>query len=119
VYATHSIQYDDLRSYFLGFSIWNSHNVCLSWDETLEWFDIIGVTPVQVLFDGMWQDFYDDRESMDHVIADFGKEGYVVRLADSFHFDDFQNFVAKYVRRDHVQTDEHWMNGPVVANRLA
>ena len=35
--AKHSIGYEDLPSLFLGFSVWNDHNICLSWDETLEW----------------------------------------------------------------------------------
>jgi hypothetical protein len=35
-------------------------------------------------------------------------EGYVVRLADSFTADNFQHSVAKFVREDHVQTDEQW-----------
>jgi hypothetical protein len=37
-----------------------------------------------------------------------GKEGYVVRLASSFKFDDFNKSVAKFVRKNHVQTNEHW-----------
>jgi hypothetical protein len=36
------------------------------------------------------------------------KEGIVMRLAGEFDGDDFPNYVCKYVRANHVQTDEHW-----------
>ena len=35
-------------------------------------------------------------------------EGFVVRNVDSFAYEDFSKNVAKYVRKNHVQTDEHW-----------
>lgn len=36
------------------------------------------------------------------------KEGFVMRIADSFDVEAFSHCVCKYVRKDHVQTDEHW-----------
>jgi hypothetical protein len=36
------------------------------------------------------------------------REGFVVRVKDSFHKDHFSSNVFKYVRKGHVQTDEHW-----------
>ena len=45
-------------------------------------------------------------------------EGYVVRLADSFDVGDFSKSIAKYVRAGHVQTDEHWLDKPMVKNEL-
>ena len=40
---------------------------------------------------------------------DYNKqEGIVCRIADAFHYDDFQTSVAKAVRPKHVTTDEHW-----------
>lgn len=35
-------------------------------------------------------------------------EGIVIRNADSFPLEDFSKNVVKYVRKNHVQTDEHW-----------
>jgi hypothetical protein len=46
------------------------------------------------------------------------REGYVVRLTDSFHLDEFKNVVAKYVRANHVQTDERWDEREIVKNGL-
>ncbi|RLA01627.1 MAG: 2'-5' RNA ligase, partial [Gammaproteobacteria bacterium] len=45
-------------------------------------------------------------------------EGYVVRLADSFHRDEFHQSIAKFVRKGHVQTDEHWLRSGGELNML-
>lgn len=36
------------------------------------------------------------------------KEGFVMRMVNGFDAEDFSKYVCKYVRKDHVQTDEHW-----------
>ena len=46
-------------------------------------------------------------------------EGFVVRCAKRFHFNEFARHVAKWVRRGHVQTDHHWMHAQIVPNGLA
>lgn len=109
LWAEHSIHYDDLRSYFLGFSIWDDRNFCHSWDETLEWFDMLGITPVHVLYDGVFDEkiLHDIEKRMD-----FEKdEGYVIRTAEGFKYGDFKKCIAKYVRKGHVQTTKHWRAG--------
>jgi hypothetical protein len=45
-------------------------------------------------------------------------EGYVIRLADSFHYKNFQKSVVKYVRKNHVKTDKHWMQQTIIKNIL-
>jgi hypothetical protein len=45
-------------------------------------------------------------------------EGFVMKNIDRFHYDDFGNNIAKYVRKGHVQTDEHWMHQEVIPNKL-
>jgi hypothetical protein len=102
----------------MGFSMWNERNVCLSWDETMEWFSLLGITPVQVVFDGI----YDEKairaicEGMDWQTD----EGFVLRLADSFSYGEFRHKAAKFVRKDHVQTVKHWMHGrEIIPNKLA
>jgi RNA ligase len=119
LYAKHSIAYADLPSYFMGFSIWNERNECLDWDSTLEWFDLLGIAPVPVLYDGMWdakliQGLYDSKRDY-HT-----HEGYVVRTAAGFGYGDFRRCVAKFVRADHVATTAHWMHGqPIIPNQLS
>jgi hypothetical protein len=116
LYAKHSIFYEDLDSYFYGFSIWNDKNICLSWDETLEWFELLGVTPVPVLYIGKFK-----KENIKNLTnkLDLNKdEGYVVRLKGSFSYIDFKNSVAKFVREKHVQTDKHWKTSKIIKNKL-
>jgi hypothetical protein len=112
LYAQHSIAYTDLPSYFMGFSIWNEENVCLDWDTTLMFFEDIGITPVETIYRGI----FDEKFFRAFNIGN--EEGYVVRLASSFKYDDFQHSVAKYVRKNHVQTDEHWAHSKIIPNGL-
>lgn len=117
VFAEHSIRYTELDTYFYGFSIWNEHNICLSWDETLEWFEILGIIPVNVLYDGIYDETHIktlwDESKWDTL------EGYVIRLADSIPYGRFKYDFAKFVRKGHVQTAKHWMYGrAVVKNQL-
>ena len=41
LFAKHSVSYDNLDSYFYGFSIWNENNICLSAEETSTWFTLL------------------------------------------------------------------------------
>jgi hypothetical protein len=125
VYAEHSIHYNALKTYFYGFGLWdNLNNVCEDWEYTIEMFKDMGITPVPLLFDGLWEDFLEKRPELDNLVNFYGTndqdacEGYVVRVAHTFHIDDFQKYVAKFVRKGHVQTDQHWMSKAVVPNGL-
>lgn len=118
LWAEHSIRYTDLSSFFLGFSIWNEKNECLPWKETLEWFELLNITPVPVLLEGVWITKQIQSIHVD-LNMDFTKdEGYVVRVADGFHQRDFSKCVAKYVRAGHVQTTNHWRASALVPNEL-
>lgn len=109
LWAEHSIHYDSLKSYFYGFSIWNERNVCLSWDETLHWFELFNITSVPVLYDGIWDE--KKLREIEKSLSWEKNEGYVVRLADAFPYGEFKNSIAKYVRKGHVQTTKHWRQG--------
>lgn len=117
MFAKHSIAYSDLEGYLYGFSVWNDKNECLAWDDTVEWFGLFGLPIVPVLYEGVYDEtvikaLYDPEKDWER------SEGYVVRLAKSFHYDDFQKSVAKYVRSGHVQTTRHWLHGqPIVENK--
>jgi hypothetical protein len=117
MFAQHSIRYENLPSYFLGFSVWDDSNTALDWDETLEYFALLGVEPVTVLDRGP---FSLARTNELVRSLDLEKdEGLVVRKVRRIHYSEFRKCYAKWVRRGHVQTDEHWMHGPIVANKLA
>lgn len=114
LYAKHSIYYNQLPSYFIAFSIWEGDN-CLSWDDTLMFFEDIGVIPAPVLYDGIF-----DAHLIQNIwnSSSDNKEGYVVRLADSFKYEQFSKSCAKFVRKNHVQTDEHWMYSSNLSKNL-
>ena len=114
LYAEHSLGYDSLKTYFEVFSIWNEKNECLSWDDTEDWCKLLGLTLVPVLYRGI----FDENFLRNYKINTKIQEGYVIRLASSFQYEDFETSVAKWVRDGHVQTDEHWMDKPVIPNKL-
>lgn len=118
LYAEHSIAYRNLQSYFMGFSVWDDRNQCLPWDETQEWFALLGIQPVPVLYDGLF-DAALLRKLHKPVVDGQEHEGWVLRVADGFRYGAFRQCVAKFVRAGHVQTAKHWMHGQrIVPNQL-
>ena len=117
LYARHSIAYSELPSYFLVFAICEREQV-LSWDDTLEWCELLGFEPVPQLYRGPWDEDAIRRSWTG--ISRFGgeQEGYVVRNAGVFPFSAFGRNTAKFVRAGHVTDEEHWMARPVVPNKL-
>lgn len=120
LYAQHSIPYDQLPDYFVVFGIANEDNIALSWDEVVEWSELLGMPHAPVLARGRWDArkvmaMYPFRSRFSSHVA----EGYVVRTASAFPMAAFDDHVAKFVRRGHVQTSTHWMKQRVVPNRLA
>lgn len=114
LYAKHSIGYNDLDTYFEVFNIWTDSNVCLSWDDTVEWCELLGLKTVPVLYRGIF-----DIDVLKNIKLDTEKqEGFVIRLAGSFKYSDFGTSVAKWVRNGHVQTDEHWTMKEIIKNNL-
>lgn len=116
LFAKHSIHYTDLTTYFMGFSVWNERNVCLGWDDTLVWFKLLGIEPVPVLYDGIFDEKI-IRKLWDS--KDWGtREGYVIRVADEINYGEFRQKVAKFVRKNHVATVAHWMHGQAITKNL-
>ena len=118
LYAVHSVKYDSLSTYFMLFSIWMD-NKCLSWDETVEYAQILGLETVPVIYDGIY-----DKEKIIKAFEPYEQtnEGYVVRIADEFNFIDFRRSIAKFVRPAFRQIVDdstgHWMSKKVEANGL-
>jgi len=114
LYAQHSVRYENLPSYFLAISIWDEKNRCLSWQDSVGWFKELKLETPPILFDGVWDEAAIRSISVDEKTS----EGYVVRLAREFTFDDFSNAVAKWVRPSHVTSETHWMTSELVPNGL-
>jgi hypothetical protein len=118
LYAKHSIFYDSLPSYFIMFGIYEG-NTCLSWDETDDWCKLIGLKLAPVLYRGIWDE--GRVKACWSGKSRFGseQEGYVIRNAGAFSLDEFIENVAKFVRVNHVTSEEHWMDQELVPNTLA
>ena len=116
VHARHSLAYDDLDSWFYGFSVWDAAGRCLDWDRTAGFLRRLGVPVPRVL----WRGEYDER-ALRALTARWDTaryEGYVVRTVEGFDGGRFPERVAKWVRPGHVQTGTHWMHAAVVPNGL-
>nr|WSX72898.1 AAA family ATPase [Streptomyces sp. NBC_00899]WSX81034.1 AAA family ATPase [Streptomyces sp. NBC_00899] len=116
VHARHSIAYDDLESWFYGFSVWDADGRCLDWDPTVRFLRRLGVPVPRVL----WRGVYDERalRRLTERWDTARREGYVVRTVEGFDGGRFGERVAKWVRPGHVQTDTHWMHAAVRENGL-
>lgn len=124
-YAVHSISYESLPSYSLVFGVREdvrgSH---WDWEMVSAQAADLGLPTVPVLFRGQVGSPQGLRALTEKLCRDpstFGgsREGIVVRVAASFSEAKFGEYVAKCVRRDHVQTDEHWLHQPIVPQKLA
>ncbi|GAA0688648.1 hypothetical protein GCM10010193_48420 [Kitasatospora atroaurantiaca] len=115
LYARHSIAYEELESWFYGFSVWDGGDRCLDWDRTVLFLRRRGVPTPRVL----WRGTFDERALRALRLDTERQEGYVVRTVEGFGRAEFTRRVAKWVRPRHVQTDTHWMHAAVVENGLA
>lgn len=105
MYATHSIKYDNLQGYLYLLSVWDN-NKCLSWDKVKEYSDKYNLPIPLELYTGI----FSEKELLKSIkIAENnGSEGVVMRVYDSFDYDNFSTNVVKYVRENHIQTDSSW-----------
>lgn len=111
LYAIHSIEYERLEAYFYVFAI-RQGEVWLSWDEVVFYAGTLDLPTVPVIQRGYFSEA-ELREAIEKEIKTGSQlggkcEGFVVRNARQFLVDDFAKNVLKYVRKNHVQTDEHW-----------
>lgn len=98
----------------MAFSLWNENNECLSWQDSKQFFTQLGLITPKELYVGNWCE-----KTIKNIVLDTkNQEGYVVRVADSFHYSQFKKSVAKWVRSNHVITDKHWMHTDVIPNGL-
>ncbi len=114
LYGEHSIHYDCLSDYWHMFAV-NDGNLWYSWDEVKEFAKILCVPHVPELERCVLREEGEVKEIIDELMehtsyyaCKSGREGVVMRITDSFPIMEFSNYVCKYVRANHVQTDEHW-----------
>lgn len=124
-YAVHSIVYDRLPDYSLVFGVRDDvEGQWWGWDMTAAQAADLGLPTVPVLFRGAVASEAELRaltEDLARAPSALGsaREGVVVRRAGPFPDAEFPRSLGKWVRKDHVQTDEHWMHQPIVPQKLA
>jgi len=121
-YAVHTIKYADLPRYLFVIGVLDGSN-WWNWDEIESLSSQLGLSTVPVLFRGSFkrqQELISKTEDLAGSPSIYGgeREGLVVRKVGAFPSGDFSRFVFKWVRKDHVQSDEHWLNKPIDKNRL-
>lgn len=118
LYAKHSIEYKNLLSYFYLFAIYNEKNECLSWNDTILYGEIMGMSIVPVVYHGVWNEDYARNLYQNEINGD-KMEGFVVRLADSFPYSQHRKSVAKYVHDSFTIGVHNWRGQAVVPNKLS
>ena len=111
LWAKRSIKYPRLSAFFQVFSIWEGTH-CLSWADTVEWVQLVGLTLVPVLYRGPFAPTPLNLDWNEH-------EGYVVRPASRFTLREFSTRVGKFVRASHITTHGNWMRSKLEQNTLA
>ncbi len=124
-YAVHSITYGALPDYSLVFGARDDREGrWWEWDMVVAQAADLGLPTVPELYRGQVETARELEELTLSLAAQpsvFGgpREGVVVRHAGEFRDADFQRSLAKWVRSDHVTTDEHWMHQSIRPQRLA
>jgi len=119
---------NDERAYFQIFGAYDKiWDMWLSWPETERVSDVLGFPTTPVLYcedDLDSPTFETNHEARNELIRyardviDNGGEGIVVRSKFPFHYGQFSTKLGKYVRENHVKTDEHWSHTDIVKNRI-
>ena len=108
----HSIEYSNLKSYFYLFGV-RDNNIWIPWQSVEEYAYLLDLELAPVLFKGKVNSEKELKDIVNDLVnkpSELGgeREGIVVRNAGLFNNDDFKDNVMKWVRANHVTTDEHW-----------
>ena len=126
IYAKHSIHYvGDLaiKSYMQVFNVYDVTTRCfLGWRDVKTIAEQIGypVVPIvaeNVIYSAEWE-FIQELSRMARKVISSGHEGIVVRPTMPFHYGHFEICTGKYVRANHVQTEEHWKDKSITRNQI-
>jgi hypothetical protein len=112
LYAIHSIQYERLDHHFFIFGI-RENDTWLSWEAVCEYAYILDLPVAPLVSSGVFsiqemQTIIQQKQLHGSALGGIS-EGVVARRAAAFPDADFPEAVLKYVRKNHVQTDEHWI----------
>lgn len=118
LYAKHSIKYENLKSYLQIFNI-RKNGIWLNWksiEDICGALNLITVPKVYFIDREIITLSYLENLAKEEIAKQ--EEGIVIRSCRDFTDEEFETCVAKYVRKDHVQTNEHWTNQKIEINNL-
>jgi hypothetical protein len=124
LFGVHSIEYDPLPDSFFLFHVLDREigNIgkertegdrFWAWPAVKTFAGIYDLQLVPVVYEGSFTstdqitDFFMQMIKLPSKLGPV-REGFVMRTAGNFAFEDFGRNVCKFVRPNHVQTDEHW-----------
>lgn len=121
MYAIHSIEYERLDSHFYVFAI-RYKDMWLSWEEIKFYCNLLEFKTVPEIIIPLADSKSEYSSNIIEAVSNssyfksidtFKKiecsmEGLVSRNSNEFEIDLFSENVFKWVRKDHVKTDEHW-----------
>lgn len=123
IYAIHSIQYAEIEHHFYVFGV-RVLDQWLSWEEIEFYAGLLDFPTVPVLGEGIVEEHREQSfkeevltitqapstfQSTDVITEEScSMEGIVTRNVEAYTVDDFKRNVFKFVRKDHVKTDQHW-----------
>lgn len=123
-YALHSIAYTALPHFCLVFGVRDdSTGQWWSWDYVQAQAADLHLPTAPVLFEGgvgSKKELEELTRSLASKASILGgqREGVVVRTEAGFTNDEFGSRLGKWVRKNHVQTDDHWLHQAIVPQRL-
>lgn len=113
----HSLEYKKLESYYYIFGV-RVKDEWLSWDDVEEYAYCLDLPTVPIIKKGIYTDIKTEvlelvqqpsmLDAYDTETGEEMMEGVVVRKTCSFKDENFSKNLLKWVRKDHVKTNEHW-----------
>lgn len=93
------------------YAYWNGDDTCVPDMKLLAYY--LQLPTVPVLWEGKISSEQELKTLVDYYVTQpsaYGetREGVVIRIANEFPVDEFSHYVCKWVRPNHVTTDEHW-----------
>lgn len=125
LYTKHSIHYTEKLSIPNYLQIFGIYDMKLkmwgSWNDVENMSNILGVPTVPMIKKIKYKEEWELINDISFIAQDVikqGHEGVVIRIDYPFHYGQFSDHVAKYVRPNHVQTDKHWSGQTIIKNTI-
>jgi len=133
-YAKHSIKYNRLPGYLLIFGVRQSYT-WWKWEQVEELARELDIPTVPMIGSNVFirpngerfttyltssylEEMFRQAIINGSLLGGEHIEGFVIRNYYAFDNRDFEMNIAKWVRKDHVQTDVHWTNQKIIKNEL-